>query len=150
MVGSEPPPRHALPPSEALELRGFVEDIREPLSRYAVFVCPVLSGSGVRVKLIEAFAAGIPVVSTRLGAEGLARTDGEFCALADEPARFAQKILELFDNPSAAAEMALRARKEVETNWDSATVTRKLVASYRAALDEKRGQAVAAAAATSS
>ena len=58
--------------SEAIELRGFVEDVREPLARYAVFVCPILSGSGMRVKLLEAFAAGIPVVSTRIGAEGLA------------------------------------------------------------------------------
>ncbi len=150
VVGSEAPPRHGLPPSEAIELRGFVEDIREPLSRYAVFVCPVLSGSGVRVKLLEAFAAGIPVVSTRLGAEGLAREDGEFCALADDPSQFAGKILDILDNPAAAAEMALRARKEVESNWDSAMVTRKLVASYRQALDEKRGHTVARAAATSS
>jgi O-antigen biosynthesis protein len=51
--------------------------------RYAVFVCPMLSGSGVRVKLLEAFAAGIPVVSTAIGAEGLAAEDGRFCALAD-------------------------------------------------------------------
>ncbi|HOL70667.1 MAG TPA: glycosyltransferase [Bryobacteraceae bacterium] len=147
VVGSEPPPRHRLPPSHAIELRGFVEDTREPLSRYAVFVCPVLSGSGVRVKLLEAFAAGIPAVSTRLGAEGLARKDGEFCALADDPAEFARKILELFDNPAAAAQMALRARKEVEENWDAAAITRKLVASYHEALAHKRGRAAKAAAA---
>ena len=67
---------------------GYVEDVREPLARYAVFVCPILSGSGVRVKLLEAFAAGIPVVSTTLGAEGLARKDGEFCALADASGGF--------------------------------------------------------------
>ncbi len=63
-----------------------MEDVREPLSRYAVFVCPILSGSGMRVKLLEAFAAGIPVVSTTLGAEGLTSKDGDICALAD-PAR---------------------------------------------------------------
>ena len=56
-----------------LEMLGYVEDIREPLAKYAVFVCPILSGSGVRVKLLEAFAAGIPVVSTTVGAEGLAK-----------------------------------------------------------------------------
>jgi len=93
----------------------------------------------VRVKLLEAFAAGIPVVSTRLGAEGLAREDGEFCALADDPARFAQKILNLFDDRDAAAAMALRARKEVEEHWDAAAITRKLVASYHEALAQKRG-----------
>ncbi|MGH9593996.1 MAG: glycosyltransferase, partial [Bryobacteraceae bacterium] len=77
VVGSEPPPRHSLPFTDSIELRGFVEDVREPLGRYAVFVCPILSGSGMRVKLLEAFAAGIPVVSTALGAEGLADRDGE-------------------------------------------------------------------------
>ncbi len=149
VVGSEAPPRHGLPPSDAIELRGFVEDIREPLSRYAVFVCPVLSGSGVRVKLLEAFAAGIPVVSTRLGAEGLAREDGELCALADDPAQFARKILDLFDDHDAASQMALRARKEVEENWDAAAITRKLVTSYHDALAQKRGQPSGVAAAAS-
>lgn len=139
VVGSEPPPRHVLPPSPAIELRGFVADIREPLSQCAVFVCPVLSGSGVRVKLLEAFAAGIPVVSTRLGAEGVARKDGDLCALADEPEAFAQCVSNLFEQPDAAAAMVLRARKEVETNWDSALATRKLVESYLETLRAKRG-----------
>ena len=139
VVGAEAPPRHGLPPSPAIDLRGFVDDIREPLSRYAVFVCPILSGSGVRVKLLEAFAAGIPVVSTRVGAEGLARQDGDLCALADDPAEFAQKILALFDSPDLAAQMAQRARLEVEANWDAAACTRKLLNSYRDALREKRG-----------
>ena len=88
IVGSDPPPRHSLRDSEAIEMIGFVEDVREPLMRYSLFVCPILAGSGVRVKLLEAFAAGIPVVSTRLGAEGLADQDGEICALADDPAVF--------------------------------------------------------------
>jgi GT2 family glycosyltransferase/glycosyltransferase involved in cell wall biosynthesis len=148
VVGSEAPPRHGLPPSEAIELRGLVDDIREPLSRYAVFVCPILSGSGVRVKLLEAFSAGIPVVSTRVGAEGLARQDGEFCALADDPAQFAEKILALFERPEAAAQMAERARREVEANWDAAATTQKLVASYREALREKRGEPAEARAVT--
>ena len=86
IVGADPPPKHSLPDfGESVELRGFVEDVREPLSRYAVFVCPILSGSGMRVKLLEAFAAGIPVVSTTLGAEGLTAKDGDICALADSP-----------------------------------------------------------------
>jgi len=152
IVGSEPPPRHVLPASPAIELRGFIDDIREPLSRYAVFVCPVLSGSGVRVKLLEAFAAGIPVVSTRIGAEGVAREDGEFCALADEPEAFAARICGLFERPEAAAAMVARARTEIENNWDSVRGTRKLLESYIEALRAKRGAGTAAprgAAATS-
>jgi len=92
----------------------------------------------VRVKLLEAFAAGIPVVSTSVGAEGLATRDGEFCALADTPDAFAERILEVFENPNAAADMAVRARKEVEAYWDMDAITRKLVASYRELVVQKR------------
>ncbi|HWB83375.1 MAG TPA: glycosyltransferase [Bryobacteraceae bacterium] len=139
IAGSDPPPAHAYADSEsALDMLGYVEDVREPLARYAVFVCPILSGSGVRVKLLEAFAAGIPVVSTRVGAEGLAQKDGEFCALADDPPGFAERVLALFENPQNAAEMAERARAEVEANWDMEAITGKLVESYRELVRQKR------------
>jgi glycosyltransferase involved in cell wall biosynthesis len=120
---------------------GHVKDVREPLARYAVFVCPILSGSGVRVKLLEAFAAGIPVVSTRIGAEGLATVDGELCALADSPAEFAGRVLAAFERPRDAAEMAARARAEVERNWDMAAITAKLVESYRELVRARRAPA---------
>jgi GT2 family glycosyltransferase/glycosyltransferase involved in cell wall biosynthesis len=141
IAGSDPPPPHIYGgASGSLEMLGYVDDVREPLARYALFVCPILSGSGVRVKLLEAFAAGIPVVSTVVGAEGLARQDGEVCALADDPALFAERVLALFRDPRAAADMARRARAEVEANWDMAAVTARLVASYQALCAEKRAR----------
>jgi GT2 family glycosyltransferase/glycosyltransferase involved in cell wall biosynthesis len=140
VIGADPPPKHAFADlGDAIECIGFVEDLREALARYAVFVCPILYGSGVRVKLLEAFAAGIPAVSTFVGAEGLARKDGEFCFLADSPAEFARKTLWLFDNPEKAAELAARARYEVAANWDMAAITRRLEQSYREVVREKRG-----------
>ena len=143
VAGSDPPPPHVYAGySKSVEMLGYVEDVRAPLGEYAIFVCPILSGSGVRVKLLEAFAAGIPVVSTTLGAEGLAWNDGEFCALADEPRAFADRVLALFENPQAAAEMAERARAEVTANWDMAALTGKLVDGYRALVAEKRAAAV--------
>jgi GT2 family glycosyltransferase/glycosyltransferase involved in cell wall biosynthesis len=139
VVGSEPPPRHSLPHlPENIELRGFVEDVREPLGRYAVFVCPIRSGSGMRVKLLEAFAAGIPVVSTLLGAEGLAGKDGEICALADDPAEFAGKIVELFEDHQKAGKLACRAREHVVATRDMRVLTEKLVESYREVVQGKR------------
>ena len=138
VIGSDPPPRHSLPDDGAIELTGFVEDVREPLARYAIFVCPILSGSGVRVKLLEAFAAGIPVVSTRLGAEGLTQKDGDICALADDPGEFAQKILELLANPQRAQEMACRARAEVTEHRDMRGMTVRLVESYNREVGQMR------------
>jgi glycosyltransferase involved in cell wall biosynthesis len=78
-----------------------------------------------------------------VGAEGLAGKDGEFCALADDPAGFADRIATLFENPEAAAAMAQRARAEVETNWDMAAITSRLVDGYRAMVTEKRRDASA-------
>ncbi len=139
IVGSEPPPRHSLPHlPDNIELRGFVEDVREPLARYSVFVCPILSGSGMRVKLLEAFAAGIPVVSTPLGAEGLAGKDGEICSLAADPAEFAAKIVELFDDPDKARGLACRARERVVETRDMRVLTERLVESYAQVVREKR------------
>jgi len=132
VVGSDPPKRSSFRHAEAVELVGFVEDVRDPLARYSLFVCPILSGSGVRVKLLEAFAAGIPVVSTRLGAEGLADRDGEICALADEPAEFARRVVDLLRDPQKAEELAARAREEVVTKRDIRGMTERLVESYRA------------------
>jgi len=139
IAGSDPPPEHTYADYAAhLEMLGYVEDVREALGRYAVFVCPILSGSGVRVKLLEAFAAGIPVVSTVVGAEGLAVKDGDCCALADDPAGFAARVVALLRDPERAAAMAGRARAEVEAQWDMAIITRRLVESYRDLVKEKR------------
>jgi len=142
VAGSDPPPPHVYGgSSDALEMLGYVEDIRQPLARYSLFVCPVLSGSGVRVKLLEAFAAGIPVVSTGVGAEGLAGKDGEFCALADDPEGFAARVVELWKHSETAAAMAERARAEVEAHWDMAMITRRLAEEYREMVREKRASA---------
>jgi glycosyltransferase involved in cell wall biosynthesis len=140
VVGSDPPPPHALHPAESIDVIGFVDDIRKPLARYAIFVCPILSGSGVRVKLLEAFAAGIPVVSTRLGAEGLADKDGEICAMADDPRDFARHVIDLLRDPEKAAAMAARARAEVVANRDIRSMTERLVDCYRSEVVRLRSQ----------
>lgn len=142
IAGSDPPPPHAFPSLEGIELLGAVEDIRDVLGRYAVFVCPVLSGSGVRVKLLEAFACGIPAVSTRLGAEGLTSLDGEICALAETPGEFAARILRLFRDPELASQLARRARAHVEQHWNIAAMTGRLVDTYRQAVRAKRAKAI--------
>jgi GT2 family glycosyltransferase/glycosyltransferase involved in cell wall biosynthesis len=140
IAGSDPPPEHTYADHAAhMQMLGYVEDVREALARCAIFVCPILSGSGVRVKLLEAFAAGIPVVSTKVGAEGLAVKDGDFCALADDPEGFAGRVIALLRDPERAAAMAERARAEVEAQWDMGAVTGRLVESYRDLVKEKRG-----------
>lgn len=138
VAGSDAPEGHTIPDlGGAVRVLGFVPDVRSVLARYAVFACPILSGSGVRVKLLEAFAAGIPCVSTRLGAEGLAAEDGPVCRLADDPREFAEKVVELFRHPEDAAAMARRAREHVEQRHDARAMARRLTESYREAIRSK-------------
>jgi len=138
IIGSDAPPRHSLPSIGTIEMVGFVEDVREALARYAVFICPILTGSGVRVKLLEAYAAGIPVVSTTVGAEGLTQFDGDTCLLADTPADFAARTVELLTDVDKAGAVAVRARKHVVENWDMETITAGLAKSYVEAVESKR------------
>ena len=132
IVGSDlPPSLSALSENPNIKLTGFVDDIRRPLRNYGVFVCPILSGSGIRVKLLEAFAAGIPVVSTTVGAEGLTTRPGLLCELADAPEEFATAILKLFRDGSYSRQLAVRARHEVEATRDIRKMTAKLERVYR-------------------
>jgi GT2 family glycosyltransferase/glycosyltransferase involved in cell wall biosynthesis len=138
VVGADPPQAHAFPLYEgAVELVGYVEDVRDALYRYSVFVCPILSGSGVRVKLLEAFAAGMPVVSTTIGAEGLGNGARPVCRLADDPDGFAAQVIELLQDTAAAGALAQAARAYVCEQRDMTKITRELERTYRSALSAK-------------
>lgn len=139
IVGSDPPRSSTIWNNHPnIRLHGTVPDIREPLQRYAVFICPVLSGSGVRVKLLEAFASGIPAVSTVVGAEGLANNSGEVCELADSPHDFAAGVLHLLRDPNYGVSLAGRARRMVERDRDSRAATARLGSLYRSELQTRR------------
>jgi glycosyltransferase involved in cell wall biosynthesis len=94
------------------------------------------------VKLLEAFAAGIPVVSTTIGAEGLSTDSGDVCELADAPAEFASATLKLLADGEYAGALAARAHGMVVRERDAETATRQLVETYRQELQQMRPQAV--------
>jgi GT2 family glycosyltransferase len=132
IVGSDPPPSLSfLARHPNVRFTGYVPDVREPLGRCSVFVCPVLTGSGIRVKLLEAFASGIPTVSTYLGAEGLATRTGEICELAANPLEFAEAVVRLLREPDYAASLARRARAVVEASMDAEVITGRLERVFR-------------------
>ncbi len=138
VIGSDPPPAHTIPDhGGAVEIHGFVPDLAEAFTKYALFVCPILSGSGIRVKLLEAFASGIPCVSTRIGAEGISSADGDICALGDSPAEFSERVVALLSDEAAATAMARRARDYVAKERNIAEMVTRLEATYRRLLASK-------------
>ncbi len=139
ITGSEPPPALAhLASHPNVRLIGFVDDIREPLRRHGVFICPILSGSGIRVKLLEAFAAGVPVVSTRVGAEGLVAPGRDVCEIADSADDFARAVLRLLADQEHSAKLALNARALVEAKHDARSAIPRLVHIYKEEVRKRR------------
>lgn len=99
-VGQQPHARLApLQQAPGLTLTGAVEDVRPYLAGARVVILPLRMGSGTRLKLIEAFAAGKAVVSTTLGAEGYPVVSGEHLLLADEAEAFAAAVVQLWNQP---------------------------------------------------
>ena len=95
---------HVLEPlaGNGLEIIDDVPDPIDSLSDAAVSISPILRGSGTRLKILEAMTLGLPVVSTTIGAEGLAVTDGTDILLRDSPEAFADAVAQLLMNPDLA------------------------------------------------
>lgn len=100
-----------------IELTGYVDDIREVLSRSAACVVPLIDGGGSRLKILEAMAAGVPVVSTSVGAEGIEAEDGRHLLIADTPAGLAAAIDRILTDRSTAANLGREGRALVEQRY---------------------------------
>ena len=95
------------PPAWLLELSqrdprvhvpGFVDDVRPYFQKATLFVCPITDGGGTRLKILDALAMGMPIVSTTFAASGLSLRDGEHLLLADTPEAFIEKILSMLSD----------------------------------------------------
>jgi len=104
-----------------VEITGTVDDVRPYLARAALSVVPLRIGGGTRLKIYEAMAMGVPIVSTHIGAEGLPVQDGEHLLLVDSPEAQSAAIIKLLQQPGEAARIADNARNFVQLNcsWDA-------------------------------
>ncbi len=105
-----------------IEITGFVEDAIAVIAQAQVAVVPLLAGSGTRIKILEAWAAGTPVVSTRIGAEGLECRDREHLILADGAETFTAAVSELLSLPVNRERIGAAGRRlyEERYTWQSA------------------------------
>jgi len=100
-----------------VQFTGFVKDLAAMYRQTHVVCCPVQSGGGTRIKIIEAAAYGRPVVSTAIGARGLAFRAEREILLADTPALFAQACIRLLSDAGLAAAVGAAARERVRTAY---------------------------------
>ena len=100
-----------------VELHASVPDVRPFLARSMLLVVPLRIGGGSRLKILEAFAAGLPVISTRIGAEGLKVLSGVHLAVVENVAGMAAEIVSLMSDPGRRLSLAREGRSLVEADY---------------------------------
>ena len=123
IAGRSPDPKvlRAVDGVQGITITGRVDDMRPYLWGASISVVPLRIGGGTRLKIYECMAAGTPVVSTSVGAEGLRYTNGEDIVLADNPLGFADACIRLLSEESVRSSLARRARERAvnELSWDA-------------------------------
>jgi polysaccharide biosynthesis protein PslH len=112
---------------------GFKLDVR-PYMKNTVLVAPIRVGEGTRFKILEAMAAGVPVVSTSVGCEGIAVKDRENILVADDAAIFSERIAELAEDGSLREKLGREGRKLVEARYSWGKIASDLSDVYRKVL----------------
>lgn len=131
-IAGKNPPRRVLEWNyPGIKLHGQVPDAHAYLSRYPVIISPLLSGSGMRIKLLESMAMGKAVVATSIAAEGIAVEDGHHLLLADEPTTFADAIISLFDHPQRISTLGEQARSLALSQYAWPGIGRRFEQFYR-------------------
>jgi glycosyltransferase involved in cell wall biosynthesis len=110
---------------KSIRVTGTVPDVRPYLWEVALSIVPLRIGGGTRLKIYEAMAAKIPVVSTTVGAEGLDVCDGENIHIADSPAEFANRCLALLEDKDSRCRMAQAAFEMISSRYSWDVVSRR-------------------------
>lgn len=127
IAGARPPERLlALDGQRGLNVVGEVDDLGPLYAGHAALVVPLRAGSGTRLKILEAWASGLPVVSTSIGAEGLVHSAGEELLVADDPAEFAARAADLLLDRGLAEAVSRAARRAAVERYDWETIYRTL------------------------
>ncbi|MEX0980595.1 MAG: glycosyltransferase family 4 protein [Bacteroidales bacterium] len=110
---------------------GETEDAKAFMSNYKVMVVPLLTGSGIRIKILEGMAMGLCVVTTTIGAEGIPVEKEKQLLIEDHPKLFAQKIRMILDNQQMAENISIEARRVIEEKFDTFAIASDLKNIYK-------------------
>lgn len=131
LVGADPPPEvQALAARDGVRVTGTVPDVAPWVHQAGTVIVPLRSGGGTRLKILEAFAMGRPVVSTTIGAAGLDVVGSEHLLLADAPTDFAAAIARLVGDAALRRRLAEQAHALVRDRYQWSAIARRLEAVY--------------------
>jgi glycosyltransferase involved in cell wall biosynthesis len=135
LIGEATPGIRALA-SRHVTVTGYVEDLDAELARCDLAIVPLRAGTGTRLKILEAFSRGLPVVSTRIGAAGLDVVDGEQLLLADTPTDFARACARVLQDPDLRQKLTTNARQLVVSRYDWRSIEASISALASDVLDQ--------------
>jgi glycosyltransferase involved in cell wall biosynthesis len=139
IVGRNPPAGVTeLSSIDGIEVTGSVADVRPYYREALAAVVPLNVGGGSRLKILEAMAAGVPVVSTKLGAEGLDVTDEQNILLSDSPKELVDGIFKVIDRADLRAQLITGGLALVRAHYDWSTLGAKLLTQYEALLANRK------------
>ena len=121
-----------------IEIIGYVDDVRDYINRSQIFIAPLRGGSGTKLKVLNAMSMERVVVTTSIGAEGIRAENGKNIIIADTPEEFANKIVYLLQNPSAAKKIGRAAREVIEKYYDWKIIGKKMDQVYADMIMQKQ------------
>ena len=115
----------------SIVFHGEVDSAQTYLNSYSILAVPILSGSGMRVKIVEGMMLGKAIITTTIGLEGISAKNHEQVLIADDPSDFAKSIIELVQQPDLKTSIVQKARIFARANFENTTLTQELVGFYK-------------------
>lgn len=133
VLGSNAPERlrRQAASDERLNVPGFVPDVRPYFRDATAAICPLRDGGGTRLKVLDALAQGVPLVSTTIGCEGIAVKDGTHVLIADTPEAFVHQLSRVFDDEPLRRRLAASGRALMEARYSWPALATTLIGEYR-------------------
>ena len=130
VVGSKAPEEIRRLDSRHVKVAGFVPDVDPVFDAARVFVSPLRYGAGMKGKIGQAMCAGLPVVTTSVGSEGMLLVDRQNAMVTDDPAAFAAAVVEVYRDPELWTRLSRSGRRHVEAHFSAAAVRPRLASLF--------------------
>jgi glycosyltransferase involved in cell wall biosynthesis len=127
VIGADPPASLLREFAEDMTFTGWVEDVSPLFARARVFISPLRFGAGMKGKVGQALAFGLPTVTTSIGAEGMELDDGKHCLVRNEARSFADGVLHLYRDELLWNKLSAMGEQTVRERWGSEAMSRRLI-----------------------
>jgi len=135
IVGKNPPTEVEGLAGKDIIVTGFVRDVREYMAKAAVFIVPLRSGGGMRIKILNALAMGKAVVSTSVGCEGIDVENGRNICIANTEKEFAERIIELLEDESKRKELGEKGLNLIRQKYQWERIAERIEDEYKEVLE---------------